>query len=203
MAYPPRVGRPRAQDIKVSTPQRVLEAAEGVFADFGYEPAKLAEIAARAGIRRPSLLYHFKSKEELYRATVQRAFASLGAAMTEAMQSSGDFEARLLDTAERYATFLTENRPITRIVVRELLDGKGPGPGSQIVLQQVVPLVDAVERFVAEQGEQLAPGAPVRARLMCIASTMIVRSASSAEIRDALWGDEHQARALTRALFLR
>lgn len=181
----------------------MLEAAVEVFAELGFEPAKLADIAARAGIRRPSLLYHFKSKEELYRTTVQRAFASLGVALTEAMQSSGDFEARLLGTAERYAKFLSENRPLARIVIRELLDGDGPGPGMEIVLQQVVPLVDAVERFVAEQQVNLAPGPPTRARVMCIASTMLVRSASTPEIRDALWGEGDHARELTRNLFLK
>ncbi len=197
------MGRPRAEDVTTSTPQRVLEAAELEFAESGYGPAKLADIAARAGIRRPSLLYHFKSKEELYRATVQRAFARLGLALAEAMQAQGSFEARLLDTADRYAAFLAGHRPIARIVLRELLDGDGPGPESAILMNQVAPLVDAVERFVEDHGkDDLSPGAPVRARVMCIASTLIMRAAASG-VLDVLWGSEHHARSLTRALLLR
>ncbi len=196
------MGRPRAEDVKVSTPQRVLEAAELEFAERGFGPAKLADIAARAGIRRPSLLYHFKSKEELYQATVQRAFSDLGAALGNAMQASGAFETRLLDTAERYATFLSEHETVARIVLRELLDSKGPGPGTDILMNQVAPLVDVVERFIQASGaEAICEGPPIRARVMCIASTLIMRAAS--HVRDTLWGSEPHARELARGLFLR
>lgn len=193
------VGRPRAEDVKVSTPQRVLEAAELVFAEHGYGPAKLADIAERAGIRRPSLLYHFKSKEELYQATVQRAFSNLGAALQGAMLASGTFEERLLETAEQYATFLADNEQVARIVLRELLDSDGPGPGTDILMNQIAPLVDAVEAFIEGQGHASGE-APVRARLMCIASTLIMRAA--AQVRDTLWGPQPHARALATALFL-
>lgn len=196
------MGRPRAEDVKVSTPQRVLEAAEQVFAEQGYGPAKLADIAARAGIRRPSLLYHFKSKEELYAATVERSFSNLGVVLQAAMLSEGSFEERLLETAERYATFLDENVEVARIVLRELLDSEGPGPGTDIIMHQVAPLVDAVEAFIATQGDAvICEGAPVRARLMCIASTLIMRAA--AQVRDSLWGPRPHARELSRGLFLR
>ena len=196
------MGRPRAEDVKVSTPQRVLEAAEQVFAEQGFGPAKLADIAARAGIRRPSLLYHFKSKEELYAATVQRSFSNLGAVLQEAMLSEGSFEERLLETADRYAAFLDENVEVARIVLREILDSEGPGPGTDIIMNQVAPLVDAVEAFIATQGDDvIRAGAPVRARLMCIASTLIMRAA--AQVRDSLWGPQPHARALSRGLFLR
>ncbi len=196
------MGRPRAEDVLVSTPQRVLEAAESVFAEQGYGPAKLADIAARAGIRRPSLLYHFKSKEELYQATVQRAFSDLGEALQTAMLASGSFEERLLETAQRYAQFLAEHEHIARLVLRELLDSNGPGPGTDILMTQVSPLVDAVEAFVGSVGDDvIAEGPPIRARVMCIASTLIMRAA--AQVRDALWGPQHHARLLARALFLR
>ncbi len=196
------MGRPRSEDVLVSTPQRVLEAAELEFAERGFGPAKLADIAARAGIRRPSLLYHFKSKEELYQATVERAFADLGVALGDAMQASGSFETRLLDTAERYATFLIENEAVARIVLRELLDSQGPGPGTDILMNQVVPLVDVVERFIQSfGGDAVREGAPVRARVMCIASTLIMRAA--AQLREALWGGESHARSLAKGLFLR
>ena len=196
------MGRPRAEDVKVSTPERVLEAAQQVFAEQGYGPAKLADIAARAGIRRPSLLYHFKSKEELYAATVQRSFSNLGAVLRAAMLSEGTFEERLLETADRYAAFLDENVEVARIVLREVLDSEGPGPGTDILMNQVAPLVDVVEAFIATQGDDIIKeGAPVRARLMCIASTLIMRAA--AQVRDSLWGPQPHARDLSRGLFLR
>lgn len=198
------MGRPRAEDIKVSTPQRILAAAETVFAEQGFGPAKLADIAEQAGIRRPSLLYHFKSKEELYQAAVQRAFSNLGGVLRAAMFMEGSFEDRLLATAERYAEFLGENVQVARIVLRELLDSKGPGPGTDILMNQVAPLVDAVETFIETQGDAVvAEGPPIRARLMSVAATLILRAAAFGEVRDTLWGPQSHASSLSRASFLR
>ncbi|MCR9163380.1 MAG: TetR/AcrR family transcriptional regulator [Nannocystaceae bacterium] len=198
------MGRPRAEDVKVSTPQRILEAAEKVFAEQGFGPAKLADIAEQAGIRRPSLLYHFKSKEELYQATVQRAFSNLGGVLQAAMFMDGSFEERLLATADRYADFLGENVQVARIVLRELLDAKGPGPGTDILMNQVAPLVDAVEAFIETQGDAIVvEGPPIRARLMSVAATLIVRAAAYGDVRDTLWGPQPHASALSRATFLR
>jgi AcrR family transcriptional regulator len=193
------MGRPRAEEVTTSTRDRLLEAAEQEFADVGFEAAKLADIAARAGIRRPSLLYHFKTKEDLYAATVERAFTQLGVALQATMSAAGDFEARLLATVAGYARFVADHPNVARIVLRETLHGLGPG--AEIVLRQMVPIVDAVEDFVCTQGQR-APGTPpVRAAILALASALIVRSAAGG-LREPLWRDEDDhAHALGRALF--
>jgi len=50
----------------------ILEAARGEFALHGYS-ARLQDIAERAGLTHPTLLYHFKSKERLYAAVIEQA----------------------------------------------------------------------------------------------------------------------------------
>jgi hypothetical protein len=85
-------------------------------------------------------------------------------------------------------------------VLRETLHGLGPG--AEIVLRQIVPIVDAVEDFVRTQGNPPAHVPPVRAAILALASALIVRSAA-AGLREPLWRDEHDhAHALGRALFL-
>src|SRR5687768_18394019 len=90
-----RVGRPALHTIDVATPERLISAAEQVFAREGFDAARLQDIAENAGITRPALLYHFATKDELYAAVVARAFASLGEILISAMQSHGDFRERL------------------------------------------------------------------------------------------------------------
>jgi TetR/AcrR family transcriptional regulator len=59
---------------KTTTPtaERILTAAEAIFAERGYDATSLADIAERVGIRTPSLYNHFKSKEDLYVAVLER-----------------------------------------------------------------------------------------------------------------------------------
>ena len=72
-----RATRPSAD----ATRDRILTAALDLFADRSFEGATTREIAARAGVSQPSLAYHFRSKDELWRAAVGRLFDELGATM--------------------------------------------------------------------------------------------------------------------------
>ncbi len=195
------MGRPPASANAVATPERVLSAAEGAFAAVGYGAAKLADIANRAGIRRPSLLYHFGSKEALYAQTVERCFGRLRAALTATMSAPGDFPTRLQRTVLRYVEFLDAEPQLARIVVRELLDEQGPGRA--IVLRQVVPLLEVVEQFIRQHGgDHLRPDVPIRAVVMQIGSSVLLQAAAGS-LREPLWGDTCHTDPLSRLLLLR
>ncbi|MCA9704820.1 MAG: TetR/AcrR family transcriptional regulator [Myxococcales bacterium] len=195
------MGRPPASAHATATPERVLEAAELSFAAEGFRGAKLADIADRAGIRRPSLLYHFGTKEALYAQTVERCFARLRQALLAAMSAEGDFPARLGRTVARYVEFLDAEPQLARIVLRELLDGQGPGRA--ILLRQVVPLLDVVERFVRQQGRAaVRRDVPVRAAVLQIGASALMRAAAGS-LREPLWGATCHAHQLARLLLLR
>jgi TetR/AcrR family transcriptional regulator len=51
--------------------ERILSAAERVFAQKGLEGARVNEIAEAAGLPKANLLYYFGNKEKLYRAVVE------------------------------------------------------------------------------------------------------------------------------------
>lgn len=66
-----------------STSHRILDAAEDIFAAKGYSATSLGDVADRVGIRSPSLYNHFKNKEALYEAVLERLLADFSAPMAE------------------------------------------------------------------------------------------------------------------------
>lgn len=161
------------------------EAARGVFAREGFTDATLAEIARAVGIRRPSLLHHFPTKDALYREVVAAAFAELGAALAGPLFAGGGYRQRLEALARAFGEFVESRPEVARLVVRELLD---EGPGQAILLEQVAPLLDEVVAFVEAQGSaRLAPGLSARAALMTVVSDTLLRTAAGS-LRQPLWG---------------
>lgn len=77
-AHPP-TGKP--------TPERILDAAEDLFAERGYAATSLGDVADRVGIRSPSLYNHFRNKEALYAAVVDRLLAAFTAPLDELRQA--------------------------------------------------------------------------------------------------------------------
>jgi AcrR family transcriptional regulator len=194
------MARPRNDSIDVATPERLLAAAELAFAAGGLERTTLADIAARAGITRPSLLYHFKTKEELYAGVVRRAFSSLAGILTSAMAQSGAFRERLRAIVEGFLTFVEVHPALARIVVRELVADQGPGRA--LLAELAAPLLDEVVAFLEREGrDELRPGVPVRAALMQIVADVFLRTAAG-DLKKALWGDVDATWALARALLL-
>ena len=67
--------------------QRILEAAEEVFAAKGFDGANMREIAEKAGVNKFMLYYHFENKEGLFQQVLQMnlqpAFAQLDTILTQ------------------------------------------------------------------------------------------------------------------------
>ena len=58
--------------IQLKNEGRILDAAQEVFATYGYHGATIDEVADRAGISKPNLHYYFKRKRDLYLAVLRR-----------------------------------------------------------------------------------------------------------------------------------
>ena len=72
-----------------TTAERILDAAEDLFAEKGYSATSLGDVADRVGIRSPSLYNHFRNKEALYEAVLERLLLDFGGPLAE-MEQSGN-----------------------------------------------------------------------------------------------------------------
>ncbi|MFO0729237.1 MAG: TetR/AcrR family transcriptional regulator [Myxococcota bacterium] len=194
------MGRPKLKSEAVATTERLLLAAEEEFAAHGFEGARLSDIAAKVGISRPSLLYHFESKEALYAAVVKTAFLRLGEALAFATDGRERFETKLLAAVRHFVEFIEERPALAKLVLREIIDARGIG--RSIVVDGGVPVLEQMERFIQREGHgRVSSAVPLRAALMSIVSSVMVR-ASAGPLRKPLWGEGDETPLLAQALFL-
>ena len=66
-------GRRRIDEIGEESRRRILDAAEELFAERGFDRTSFADIADRSGISRGSIPWHFENKNGLVMAVVERA----------------------------------------------------------------------------------------------------------------------------------
>lgn len=132
-----------------SSRTRILTAARSEFAEHGFDGARLQAIAARAGVRHPTLIYHFDSKELLYRAAIESVVGDWVTEM-ESEISTGlrGFEqvAALVDAAFR---FFERNGDFVRIVRREAIEGGGRMEAQMAEFMR--PLLDDAVRFLRRE----------------------------------------------------
>lgn len=74
-----------------NTRQKILDAAEKLFARHGFESTSLRSIIASAGVNLAAIHYHFGSKEGLVRAVIERRFAPVN---DERLRLLAEFENR-------------------------------------------------------------------------------------------------------------
>jgi AcrR family transcriptional regulator len=98
----------------------ILESAILLFAERGFDGVSLDDISARAGAKRPLILYHFKSKDELWRTAAEQVSRAFNAAVDANLADlSGDDRERLRGTVAAWLDAFVEQPEFPKFLVRE------------------------------------------------------------------------------------
>lgn len=102
--------------------EQILQTATRLFAARGYEGTSLQAIADDVGIRKPSLLYHFPSKEQLRVGVVEHVLGHWQAVLPSILGTRLDGETRFDHLVGALLAFFRDDPDRARLVIRELLD---------------------------------------------------------------------------------
>ncbi|GAB3291302.1 TetR/AcrR family transcriptional regulator [Parahaliea aestuarii] len=100
------------------TRQRILDAAEELFAEKDYSAARLEDVALAVGIKRASIVYYFAGKQELYEAVEQRIFSAMMAHTRRAERPDAPAMDQLLALLDGWLDFLVGRPTAARILLR-------------------------------------------------------------------------------------
>lgn len=79
--------------MSVSTRERILDAAEALFASQGFHPTTLRQITHAAEVNLAAVNYHFGAKQELIRAVFRRRLDALNEARLARLEAIGPLQA--------------------------------------------------------------------------------------------------------------
>ena len=132
-----------------ATKELILASALRHFSDQGFGATSLNDISDDVGIRRPSVLHHFPSKDALYRAVLQMLLLDWLKLVEEAAagaEKGWPKVERMLLAAFR---FFEEHPEFVRLARREAIDG-GPALPAELA-EALTPLFDQAVGFLERE----------------------------------------------------
>jgi len=171
-----RAGSARAHQTKKRTriqeenEERILDAALEIFSSYGFRGATVDQIADRAGMTKPNLLYYFRRKDDIYLSVLRRTLEAWLQPL-EALGDSDDPRAEIRAYLDRKLEMSRDNPKASRLYAMEIL--QGAPVISEVLTSRLKRLVDekvvVMRRWIAEG--RMAPVDPYHLIFMIWATT--------------------------------
>lgn len=105
---------------KAGAKERIMDAAEKLFADSGFAATSVGQIAEAAGANRALLYYYFRDKQDLYCSIVSRGITHVLGLIADVSGSPGGASEHLERFVQSYYALLMKRHQVARIVFREM-----------------------------------------------------------------------------------
>jgi AcrR family transcriptional regulator len=104
----------------ISTEQKILEAAEIIFHEKGFDGARMQEIADKATINKGLLHYYFKSKDALFEAIFDVAIRRMITNLNAILAMDNPLEEKIELMVDAYLNMLSRNAALPLFVINGL-----------------------------------------------------------------------------------
>jgi len=175
---------PQKRDVR----EAILQEATRQFAEAGFSGTSIQRIAAAVGIRRPSLLYHFPSKEALRLAVLDSLLAHWRNDLPTVLSAATSGTNRLESALSAVAGFFLADQSRARLIIREMLDH--PDEMRALFLLHLRPWTTLITDYIRtgqEAGQipkDVNPEAYILELVLMIVGTVALGDVASAMISD-------------------
>jgi TetR/AcrR family transcriptional regulator len=153
--------------------RRMLDAAMEVFAEAGYEGARVDEIAKRAGVNKAMIYYRIGDKDTLYKEVLHNVFGDTVERIAKDIRDDLSPEGKLKTYISNLATTMTQHPSFPRIMMREVASGWSHF--SEAVVQDIAGIILIVKDIIDEGVKKgvFIDINPVLVHLMTIGSMLL------------------------------
>jgi TetR/AcrR family transcriptional regulator len=111
----------KQQKRSILTQQKLLDAAVEAFSENGFKGTSTRDIADRAGVHHPLITYHFKNKDQLWRAAADRIFVEFNTSLAEVMSDIPETESKARAEAfiRTYVRYAHRQPALHKIILQE------------------------------------------------------------------------------------
>ena len=111
----------KQQQRSIVTQEKLLDAAIEAFSENGFKGTSTRDIADRAGVHHPLITYHFKNKDQLWRAATGRIFREFNISLVKAMAEVPDIDPKAKAEAfvRTYLHYSRSQPALHRIILQE------------------------------------------------------------------------------------
>ncbi|HXY41904.1 MAG TPA: TetR/AcrR family transcriptional regulator [Vicinamibacteria bacterium] len=142
---PEAPSRQRERRDPAATRQALLAAGGALFSEQGYDAVPIEEVAARAGVNKALISYHFGGKRGLYGAILASAFETLAGRLAAAEARARSAVAALHGVIAAFDEFRREHPEFPGLFMREVLSS-GVEP---LAAPHLVSIIGTVRRIAA------------------------------------------------------